>query len=70
MIPDLISIERLAFKLPTDGPSKHRASLKDMGIDILNEDLEGHFDSALGTFVLNSIEVWQIFQKDYCLSRN
>ena len=53
MIPDLISIERPAVKPPTDGSSKRRTSLKDMGIDVMNEDLEGHYDSALGTFVFN-----------------
>ena len=53
MIPNLISIERSPFKLPTDGSSNHRASLKDMAVDILNKELEGHFDSALGTFVFN-----------------
>ena len=53
IIPNLISIERSPFKLPTDGSSNHRASLKDMAIDVLNKELEGHFDSALGTFVFN-----------------
>ena len=53
VIPDLISIERSTVKPPTDDSSKHRTSLKNIGIDVINEDLEGHYDSALGTFVFN-----------------
>ena len=53
MIPDLISIERSTVKPSNDDPSKHRTSINNMGLDIMNEDLEGHYDSALGTVVFN-----------------
>ena len=53
VIPNVISIERSPFKLPTDGSSNHRGLLKDMAIDVLNKELEGHFDSALAIFVFN-----------------
>ena len=53
MIPELISIERSTVKPSNDDSSKHRTSLNNMGLDIMNEDLEGHYDSALGTVVFN-----------------
>ena len=53
VIPDLVLIERSTVKPTTDDSSKHRTSLNNMGIDVMNEDLEGHYDSALGTLVFN-----------------
>ena len=47
---------------PTDDSSKHRTSLDNLGIDVMNEDLEGHYDSALGTFVFNKT----VLQKTEC----
>ena len=36
VIPNVISIERSPFKLPADGSSNHRGSIKDMAIYVLN----------------------------------
>ena len=53
VIPDLISIERSTVESSKDEPSEYRTSINNMELDIMNEDLEGHHDSALGTIVFN-----------------
>ena len=53
VIPDLIPIERSTVEPSNDEPSEYRTSINNMGHDIMNEDLEGHHDSALGTNVFN-----------------
>ena len=53
VIPDLISTERSTAETSKDESSEHRTTVNNIGLDIMNEDLEGHHDSALGTIVFN-----------------
>ena len=51
--PNLLTIDRPLFTLPADGSTNHRGTIKDKAMDVLNKELEGHFDSILGMFVFN-----------------
>ena len=53
IISDLISIERTSNESSTDGKSGKMATINNIGLDILNKNLEGYKDSALGTVVFN-----------------
>ena len=53
IIPDFISIERTSNENSTNGKSGKTATIKNIGLDALNMDLEGYKDAALGMIVFN-----------------
>ena len=53
VIPDIISIERSTAETSKDESLEHRTTINNIGLDIMNEDLEGHHDTTLGTIVFN-----------------
>ena len=56
MIPDLVTINRTEKELYEDLSSRWNI-LNNMGIEIINKDLEGYRDAALGTIVFNKTTV-------------
>ena len=57
IIPNLLMIARSTFTLPEDGSTNHRGTIKAKAMNLLNRELEGHFDTALGMFVFNRTEL-------------
>ena len=49
----MVSFERSTAETSKDESSEHKTTVSNIGLDIMNEDLEGHHDSALGTIVFN-----------------
>ena len=56
VIPDLVTINRTEKELYEDLSSRWNI-LNNMGIEIINKDLEGYRDAALGTIVFNKTTV-------------
>ena len=53
LFPNLLTIDRSPFDLPSDSSTNQRKSIKDKAMNMLNMELESYFDSALGVFVMN-----------------
>ena len=53
LIPNLLTIDRSPFNLPSDSSTNQRKSIKDKAMSMLNMELESYFDSVLGVFVMN-----------------
>ena len=65
VIPDMISIERSNAETSKVESSEHKTTVSNIGLDIMNEDLEGHHDSALGTIMFNKTGVPKTECKQY-----
>ena len=52
MIPDLLTINRTEHETSEDSSSGWK-TINNMGLEIINKDLEGYKDAALGTIVFN-----------------
>ena len=55
MIPDLLTINRTEHE--TSEESSLQKTSNNMGLEIINKDLEGYKDAALGTIVFNKTMV-------------
>ena len=57
VIPDMVTIERTANETSKDVISGQKTTISNMGIDILNKDLEGYQNAALGTIVFYKTKI-------------
>ena len=57
VIPDMVTIKRTANETSKDVTSGQRTTISNIGIDIMNKDLEGYHDAALGTIVFNKTKI-------------
>ena len=65
VVPDLITIERTSNENLKDVTSGQRTTISNMGIDIMNKDLEPYHDAALATIVLNKTKIPKTNCKEY-----
>ena len=56
MIPDLLTINRTKHETSEDSTSGQK-TISNMGLIIINPDLEGYKDAALGTIVFNKTKI-------------
>ena len=56
MIPDMLTINRTTHETSEDSTSGKK-TISNMGLDIINQDLEGYKDAALGTIVFNKTKI-------------
>ena len=57
VVPDMIAIERTSNETLKDVTSGQRTTISNIGIDMMNKDLEGYHDAALGTIVFNKTKI-------------
>ena len=57
VIPDMIIIERRANETLKDVTSGQRTTISNIGLDMINKDLKGYHDAALGTIVFNERKI-------------
>ena len=65
VIPNLITVNRTEEKTSEDS-SLEKNSFSDMGLEIINNDLEGYRDAALGTIVFNKTTVPKTRCDEFC----
>ena len=53
----MIAIERSTNENSKDVASGQRTTVSNIGLDMMNKDLEGYHDTALGTIVFNKTEI-------------
>ena len=53
VVPDMIAIERSTNENSKDVASGQRTTVSNIELDMMNKDLEGYHDAALGTIVFN-----------------
>ena len=56
VIPDMLTINRTTNETSEDSTSG-RKTISNMGLDIINQDLEGYKDAALSTIVFNKTKI-------------
>ena len=57
VVPDMIAIERSTNENSKDVTTGQRTTVSNIGLDIMNKDLEGYHDAALGTIVFNKTKI-------------
>ena len=57
VVPDMIAIGRTTKENSKDVASKQRTTVINIGIDMMNIDLEDYHDAALGTIVFNKTKI-------------
>ena len=53
----MITIERSAHENSKNVASEQRSRVSNIGLDMMNKDLEGYHDAALGTIVFNKTKI-------------
>ena len=57
VVPDMIAIERSTNENSKDVASGQRTTVSNIGLDMMNKDLEGYHDATLGTIVFNKTKI-------------
>ena len=57
VVPDLITIERTSNEDLKDVTSGQKTTISNIGLDMINKDLEGYHDAALGTIVFDKTKI-------------
>ena len=57
VVPDIIAVEKSTNENSKDVASGQRATVSNIGLDMMNKDLEGYHDTALGTIVFNKTKI-------------
>ena len=64
MIPDMVTIDRTTNETSEDSTSEQK-TISNMGLDIINHDLGGYYDAALGTIVFNKTKIPKTSCEEY-----